>query len=165
MVRTAETVRVYLNTDRQGMVICIHCGVKRPINMSNHTDSAIGGKSLKVKCNACGKIFHIRFDLRRYHRINVNLRGKILQLPARKTLGSIIVVSLSVNSIGFIMNDNYTLKCHGIYEVIFQLDDDHHSIICEEVVVKRINGSFVGAEFHNSNRYSHELDFYTMSDL
>lgn len=164
MVQTVETMRVYLNNNRQGVVTCIYCGVKRPINMSNYTDNYIGGKSLKVKCSACGRVFHVKFDLRRYHRINVNLLGKILHLPARKEMGNVILVSLSISGIGFITSDSDSLKMDNIYEIIFYLDDDNHSIICEEVVVKRINGSFVGSEFYHNDRYNYELDFYIMSE-
>jgi len=164
VVQTVETVRVYLNSERQGMVICMHCGVKRPINMSSYTDRYIGGKSLKVKCSACGKVFHVKFDFRRYHRINVNLLGKILCLPARKELGNIIIVSLSINGIGFIMSNSNTIKINDIYEIIFYLDDDNHSIICEEVIVRRTNGPFVGAEFYHSDRYNYDLDFYIMPE-
>ena len=62
------------------------------------------------------------------------------------------------------MSKSDLLKCDDIYEINFHLDDDNHSIICEEVVVKRISGPFVGVEFYHNDRYNYELDFYIMSE-
>lgn len=132
--------------------------------MSNHTDNYIGGKSLKIKCSTCEKIFHVRFDFRRYHRINVNFPGKILHLPSRKELSNVVVISLSINGVGFIMSNNDILNRSYIYDLVFHLDDDNHSIICEEIVIKRVNGLFVGAEFYYNDRYNYELDFYITSE-
>jgi hypothetical protein len=73
MVPTTETTRIYLNENRQGVVTCVHCDVKHTINMSNYTGDYLGEKSLKVKCSMCNKTFYIKFDLRKYHRININL--------------------------------------------------------------------------------------------
>ncbi len=84
MVQTVETTRVYLNENRQGVVTCVHCGVKYPINMSNYTDQHLGAKALKVKCSSCKRIFHIKFDFRRYHRIDVNISGKISHIHTRE---------------------------------------------------------------------------------
>jgi hypothetical protein len=84
MVQTVETTRVYLNEQRQGVVTCVHCGVKYPINMSNYTDHHLGKKSLKMKCSSCNSIFHIKFDFRIYHRVDVNISGNISSVDTRE---------------------------------------------------------------------------------
>ena len=89
MVRARETTRVYLNKKRQGVVTCVHCDVQRTINMSNYIDQYLGGKPFKVKCDTCHKIFHITFDFRRLHRIDVNFPGKIFSLQTKKDIGTI----------------------------------------------------------------------------
>jgi hypothetical protein len=165
MVHLVETAQIYLNEQRQGLVTCMHCGLKRPIDMANYTDDCLRGKALQVQCSSCGKAFQVKFNSRRYHRINVNLPGKILHFSTRKELSNVIVTSLSVNGICFIISDRDILKCNNLYDLIFYLDDDNHSIICEEIVIKRINSLFVGAEFCHSDRYNHELDFYVTSEL
>jgi hypothetical protein len=165
MVPASETTRVYLNEKRQGVVTCVHCDVKRTINMSNYTDHYLGGKPLKVKCDTCNKIFHVKFDCRRYHRIHVNLPGKIFYLQTKKDIGNIIITSLSCGGIGFIINNNLDIKTDIIYVIEFQLDDEHRSVICEEIVIKRVDGCCVGAEFYHRERYNHALDFYMMRPL
>ena len=163
MAQTVETTRVYLNEKRQGMVTCVHCGVKYPINMSNYTDHHLGTKALKVKCSSCKKIFHIKFDFRRYHRINVNIPGKISHIHTREKKTDMIIVSISVGGVGFTVNGDFLWKKDDIFEITFQLDDDDNAVICEEISIKHSNGPFVGAEFYYSDRYNYELDFYIMS--
>src|SRR5262249_29970071 len=165
MVPARATTRVYLNEQRQGVVTCVHCDVKRTINMSNYTEPYLGGKPLKVKCDACHTIFHIKFDYRRYHRINVNFPGKICYLQTKKDIDIITITSLSCGGIGFLINNNFEIKTDSIYAIQFQLDDEQSSVICEEIVIKRVDACFVGAEFYPRHRYNHALDFYMMRPL
>jgi c-di-GMP-binding flagellar brake protein YcgR len=160
MVPTSETTRIYLNEHRQGVVTCVHCGVKHTINMSNYTDDHLGEKSLKVKCSMCKKTFYIKFDLRKYHRININISGKIFCSQSEKEISDITIISLSLGGIGFFVKEDLNIKNNGIYIIKFQLDDEHVSVICEEIIIRRVDGSFVGAEFYHSDKYNHELDFY-----
>jgi len=161
---TPETRRIYLNENRQGMVTCVHCDVKHTINMSNYTDDYLGKKSLKVKCSMCNKTFYIKFDLRKYHRININIPGKIFHFQYEKEIDDITITSLSLGGVGFIINESLNLEKSDIYRIKFQLDDEYGSVICEEIIIKRIDGSFVGAEFYHSDRYNYELDFYITAE-
>ena len=160
MVPTSEITRIYLNENRQGVVTCVHCDVKHTINMSNYTDDYLGEKSLKVKCSVCNKTFYIKFDLRKYRRININIPGKIFCFRSEKEIDDVTIISLSLGGIGFIIKNNLNIKNNDIYRINFQLDDEYVSVICEEIIIKRVDGCFVGAEFYHSDRYNHELDFY-----
>lgn len=165
MVPTSEITRIYLNENRQGVVTCIHCDVKHTINMSNYTDDYLGQKPLKVKCSVCSKTFYIKFDLRKYHRININLPGKIFCFQSEDAIDDVTIISLSFGGVGFIIKDFLNIKNNDIYRIKFQLDDEYVSVICEEIIIKRVNGCFVGAEFYHSDRYNHELDFYITAAL
>jgi len=165
MVQTTETTRVHLNKNRHGVVTCVYCNAKRTINMSNYTDHYSGEKSLKVKCNICNKVFHIKFDLRRHYRINTNIPGKIFHTCTEEEANDITVVSLSVGGASFIINNDLDVKTGDVYAIKLQLDDKYTSVICEEITIKRVDGRFVGAEFYHSDRYNHELDFYIAAEL
>jgi len=164
MISTMETTRIYLNEHRQGVVTCVHCDVKRTINMSNYTDDYLGEKSLKVKCSMCNKTFLIKFDLRKYHRINVNFPGKIFCFRSGIAIDDVIITSLSLGGVGFTISKVLNIKNDDIYKIKFQLDDEYNSVICEEIIIKRVEGRFVGAEFYHSGRYNHELDFYIAAE-
>jgi hypothetical protein len=160
MVPTMAAIRIYLNEKRQGVVTCGHCGVKRAINMANYTDECLGNKALKVKCNTCNKIFHIKFDLRHYHRIDVDFPGALSHVYTAKAIDDVTITSLSLGGVGFVTNSNLEIKCADIFIIQFQLDDEDRSAICEEIIIKRVDGRFAGAEFSHREKYSHELDFY-----
>ena len=160
MAATTAVIRIYLNEERQGVVTCGHCGVKRAINMANYTNECLGNKPLKVKCNTCNKVFHVKFNLRHYHRIDVAFPGKLSRVHAAKALDEVTITSLSLGGVGFTINANLAIKCADIYSIQFQLDDEERSVICEEILIKRVDRRFVGAEFYHSEKYSHELDFY-----
>src|SRR5262249_17936788 len=119
-----------------------------------------GERALKLECNACDRMFQVQFDFRRYHRININIPGNIFHTCTGKEIDDITITSLSVGGVGFVINNDLEAKSGDIYEIKFQLDDEYNSVICEEIVIKRVDSRFVGAEFYPSDRYSHELDFY-----
>jgi len=99
--------------------------------MSNYTDDYLGEKSLKVKCSTCNKTFYVKFDLRKYHRINTNFPGKIFYFQSEKEIGDITVISLSLGGVGFTVNENLDIKSNKIYRIKFQLDDEYGSVICD----------------------------------
>jgi hypothetical protein len=47
-----------------------------------------------------------------------------------------------------------------VFELIFTLDNAEHSVLEEEIVVRRTAGNYLGAEFRNKYTYNFELDFY-----
>jgi len=132
--------------------------------MSNYTDNYLGKKSLKVKCSTCKKTFYIKFDLRKYHRLDVKFPGKIFYFQSEEDLDDITITSLSLGGVGFTVNNNLTVTSNDIYRIKFQLDDEYSSAICEEIIIKRVDGRFVGAEFYHSDRYNYELDFYIAAE-
>ena len=72
-----KPIRVYLNSNQEGVVICPHCSFGKTINMSNY-QGYFGGKSLKVRCKRCKTSFHVGFDYRQHPRIKINIPGKLL---------------------------------------------------------------------------------------
>src|SRR5262249_15103476 len=132
MVPTTETTRVYLNENRQGVVTCVHCDVKRAINMSNYTDHYLRRQSLKVKCSTCHKIVHIKFDRRKYYRIKVNIHGEFFYFQSGKDIDNITVISLSLGGIGYVISDELSIKSDEIYRIKFKLRDEYSSVPCEE---------------------------------
>ena len=49
--------------------------------------------------------------------------------------------------------------------IMFTLDDSSDSTIREEIIVRRVNGKNIGAEFFDQEKYNFELDFYIMSQI
>jgi hypothetical protein len=102
----------------------------------------------------------VRFDCRRYPRIQVDFLGKLVRLHTQKALGTVKIISLSMGGIGFIINNEITINIGDVFDIQFVLNDDRRSIIREEITIRRTNGHFVGAEFSHQDKYKYELDFY-----
>jgi uncharacterized Zn-finger protein len=153
--------KVYINDEQEGEIICPRCKKKKTINVSNRR---IPQKPIKIKCY-CGHTFNIELEYRKHHRKIVNIPGKIFQRYSNKEIDDVIVISLSVTGLGFETRSLSDIKINDLLEIEFTLDDDFDSIVREEIVVKRVEGNFIGAEFFDQDKYHYELDFYIMPQL
>jgi uncharacterized C2H2 Zn-finger protein len=164
MALRREITRVYLDTNREGTITCIACGVKRTINMSTYGDD-IGGKTLNAQCRTCTAVFRATFDFRRHCRVHVYLPGRLLQLRTREEVEPIVVTSLSVTGLGFVTAPGAAVRVGDKYEVVFVLDDADRSVLFEEIVITRVRGTRVGAAFAPSRYTNHDLIFFMMSEM
>ena len=164
MALRRECTRVYLDTNREGTITCIACGVKRSINMSKYGDE-IGGKTLKAQCRTCTAVFRATFDFRRHCRVHVHLPGRLLQLRTREEVEPIVVTSLSVTGLGFVTTPSVSIRAGDKYEVVFVLDDEDQSVLFEEIVITRVRGTRIGAVFSPSDYANHDLIFFMMSEM
>ena len=160
--QTQKPIRVYLNSNHEGVVICPRCSLEKIVNMADY-QGYFGGKSLKIGCKKCKASFHVEFDYRQHPRIKVNIPGKLL-LTDLHTEQDVIVTSLSVSSTGFTIIDVPKINIDKIFDIQFHLGDNDRSFIKEKITIRRINGDFVGAEYCY-DAYRHELDFYVMHTL
>jgi hypothetical protein len=157
---TLETTIVRLNEHYEGVITCGHCGTRKTVQLASHYfDAQSPSRDKKVKC-VCGTIFHVQFDLRKYPRITVSLRGEIFQPGQKKKISDIMIKSLSVGGIGFETSSEMLFRKGDRLEVVFSLDDDTQAVIREEIVVKNVQKAFIGAEFAHKEKYNYELDFY-----
>lgn len=153
--------KVYINRENEGEVICPNCGKTKIINVSNHR---ISQKPIRVKCQ-CSHSFNIVLEYRRYHRKTVNIPGKLFQRQSTTPVDDVMITSISVVGVGFEIKSAMGVKVDEVYDIVFTLDDDLDSMVREEVMIKRIEGTFVGAEFTDQDKYHHELDFYLTTQI
>jgi hypothetical protein len=153
--------KVYINRENEGEILCPNCKKTKFINVSNHR---IPKRPLRLRCH-CGHSFTILIEYRKHHRKNVNIPGKLFLKQNNTEICNIIITSLSVVGIGFEVKSINTIKINDVYEISFTLDDKLDSMIQEEIIVKRIEGNFIGAEFSDQDKYSYELDFYILKQL
>jgi hypothetical protein len=164
MTTILEMTRVYLDAQRCGDVTCPKCGVIRTVNLA-HYKGELGGKVLKVKCTACAMVVNVRFDFRRHHRVAVRLPGTLLQCGTKHVLASLTVTSLSVSGVGCTLCTPLSVQSGEHYDIIFCLDDADRTLIFETIVMRRVKGKEVRAEFCLEDAYHSALDFYLMDVL
>ena len=168
MAHPMETTRVYLDDHRRGVVTCPHCGDTQALNMARYPD-ALGGTACHVLCGACGREFRLLFERRRHPRLSVSLPGTLFPSAPQdepdersQKLGytAITVTSLAAGGIGF--RPQTPVSCHvgDRYYVIFVLPDTDHSLICEDIVIRRMTPQGVGAAFCRPPGSHPALDWY-----
>lgn len=146
MVAMLETVYVYLNKSHQGKVQCVHCRTKTSLTMAHHK-AQLGSKALQVHCPACRKFFCVIFEYRRHHRTQSALPGKLFLYNVPDELDTITVTSLSASGIGFTTTQHIPTPGER-YDVVFFLDDKHRTVLMEEIIIRWVAGTAVGAEFY-----------------
>jgi len=156
-----EPIKVYMDSENEGEIICPNCENKKIINVANYR---IATKPIKVKCR-CGHSFSIMLEHRRYHRRNTTIPGKIFHAESKKEIDNILIKSISVTGIGFETKSLRGIKVGDTFEIAFLLKDSFDSAVRESIVVRRVHGSFIGAEFLDKDKYNYELDFYVMPEL
>ncbi len=160
MAATVGISRVYLNEDGHGVITCRHCDVQRPIRTSQRLHESIHRKLVKTRCKSCESIFYVRFNCRRDPRIPAHFPGQLVRTYPQEVLGNVRIISLSLGGISFILTKDIPINIDDIFDIQFVLDDDCQSMIHEEIIVRRTNGSCIGAEFSHHDTYKYELDFY-----
>lgn len=156
-----KITKVYINQENEGEIICPSCDKTRAVNISNQR---VPLRPIKVKCT-CGDSFSILLEYRKYHRKRVNIPGRLLDTISHAEVGEIWVTSLSVTGIGFEVTTPHEFGVNDVFEIQFTLDDDYDAVISEEIVLKRIDGNYVGAIFSDQNKYNYNLDFYITSQF
>jgi hypothetical protein len=160
-MKDMKVIKIFVNNNNDGEIVCPKCEKTKTIHLSK---DRIPLKPIRVKCN-CGYSFSILLEYRQYHRKVVNIPGKLLHRETGDEIAEIVVTSVSVIGIGFDLKSVAPVTENEVYRVVFTLDDSLESTLHEEIVVKRISGKSIGAEFGDQEKYNYELDFYIMSQL
>jgi hypothetical protein len=156
-----EPIKVYMDSENEGEIICPNCENKKIISVANNR---IATKPIKVKCR-CGYSFSIVLEHRRYQRRNATIPGKLFHADSKKEVDDILIKSISVTGIGFETKSIRGIKVGDTFEIAFLLKESFDSAVRESIVVKRVQGNFIGAEFSDQDKYNYELDFYVMPQL
>jgi hypothetical protein len=150
-------IRVCLNKEKKGFVTCRQCGITHIIDVSKRSDMI--EKPVLAKCN-CGMVSKIIFE-RKFHRIKTSIPATLYHANALQLAEQVLITSLSVGDVGFLTSGN-NIKMDQTYRLKFALDDPMRQEISKGIVIRRVNGNDVGAEFQDRESYDHALDFYTM---
>ena len=85
--------------------------------------------------------------VRQHTRKKTNLPGVLHNLSPDLPGEKIIIEDLSRGGLGFRMSKESDMKVNQVFHVDFLLDDKHQSIISKTLIVTRVSGPHIGAEF------------------
>jgi hypothetical protein len=168
MAHQLETTRVFVDEHRRGVATCPHCGDAHALNLTIYR-FPLGGKACHGLCKTCGRLFRLLFDYRRHLRRPVSLPGRLLPAPPQaepdegsQKLGdtAITVTSLSTSGISFRTQTPMSCPVGARYYVVFVLPDTDHSLICEDIIMRRSDAQGGGAAFCRPPGSNPALDWY-----
>ena len=96
-----------------------------------------------------------------YHK-KVSLDGEFVLLRT-KSYGHMKVEGISLLEMGFTITSRQYVQVGDFLDITFHLDDLKRSLIERRVVVRKVNGKQIDAEFYNPPPYAKNLGFYLMS--
>ena len=92
----------------------------------------------------------------------VSLGGEFIRLKSRES-GHIRIEKLSISSIKFRISKSHRIQVNDFLDIQFVLDDIKKSLIKRRIVVRKIKGNHINADFYNPPPYAKNLGFYLMS--
>jgi len=150
--------KAFVREDGTTVVKCPSCGHARTVSVQRFKEKK---KVIKVKCS-CRESYTVSLELRKMYRRSTNLKGSYINISLNNEIGMMIVKDVSMGGIGFeAIGGNRIEKEHEL-DVTFTLDDTHSSVIKKQVVVRIVNGNYVGCEFIHSLEYNKALGFYLL---
>jgi hypothetical protein len=148
--------KVFTSSTHQAPFLCEACGKQVVKDVSRFTalDQEI---QLKWTC-VCGRPNSVMLERRRFIRKNVNLAGvcSFETQDGRSLCAAITLLDISQRGLRFKPAQDHRqppLKPGQRLSIRFNLNDQFKTAIDREVIVRKVNGDVVGAEFISDDHY------------
>lgn len=151
--------KIYIDGRSAVTLGCAQCGNCRTISASNIN---ITRRPIRVKCS-CGEVSYVIFEERQHYRKLTHLTGVFAKVEAPQVFTRIKINNLSKTGLGFSTLLPSGLKKDDLLVVEFTLDNVKRSLIKSNMVVRNVEGNYVGAEFCEMDEHTKkELGFYLL---
>lgn len=148
--------KLFVNSDNIATFECPKCKKSWEKDLSQQIDRFINNR---IKCTCpCGFSFPVTLDKRRHLRKITDLTGSFVHERSKRR-GIIRVKNISKSGVGFELTSEQFMHIGDRLGLKFNLDDPESSFLYKEVIVKKIDGKYVGVEFCES-RHRDGLEFY-----
>lgn len=143
-----ETIRVFLNEELSGNVVCKKCGNLKQINFQ--------GKEIPLSATAkckCGNIFAISFEKRQYYRKQVSITGKCF-FPGDREAILIKLTDVSQGGVSFVKPTAKNPQPDDTIKITFELENG--TINCTAKICN-VHNDRVGARFTSIDEHSRKI--------
>ncbi|MHB8808542.1 MAG: PilZ domain-containing protein [Desulfobulbaceae bacterium] len=154
-----ETVKAFVRENDTVTIVCPVCKTPKNAAVGSFRDKS---HYLKVRCS-CENVFTVHLDFRQHYRKGTDLSGTFRSITPPGMGGDIHIKDISVSGIGFTVNGMQFLERGHTLILTFTLDDKKKTTLSKEVVVRSVQGDFVGCRFVETKAYEKELGFYLKS--
>lgn len=155
-----EAKKIFVEDDNMARILCPGCGAAKSANVEKFRGQK---KTLSVRCKKCGGNFSIFLEFRAAVRKKVHLNGYCKKVGTNKW-HKIVVKDIShVSQTGIRITGPHNLKEGDEVGIKFTLDDENHSEIERDTVVRWVKNREAGLEVTNNAPYESKLGFYLLS--
>lgn len=155
-----QQVRTFVRKNNTTTIVCPGCNLTKNIPVGTYKDKK---HFLKVRC-PCGQIFEVLLDFRQFYRKEIQLPGVARVLgPHYEERHSVLIKNLSFSGAGFITKLPKSVRCGQRLILEFYLDDKKKQFQKKEIVIKVINGEYIGGQFKDIDPFERELGFFLKS--
>ena len=148
---------VFVNNEYKAIFTCPQCTKSKTVDISNLLMQK-KKLTIRVKCT-CGHIYPVVLERRKFYRKKTSLPGIFILEQSMKEF-TMTVTNLSRFGLEFNSTESEKLKVGDHLGEEFRLDDKSRSLIRKKIIIKKIDGKTVGAEFYLPDEYDKALGFY-----
>jgi hypothetical protein len=157
------TEKIYMTSQQMATFVCPKCSRSKTVSVSKYAnvDKLI---RVNVKC-PCGHAYTSLLEKRKQYRKATSLPASYIHFIDGRPVnrGVMTVEDISSTGMKLKLNAPQGFTVGDQMEVKFNLDDTHRTMIKKRVIVRNINGPFVGVEFGPAEALDKALGFYLFS--
>ena len=153
---------VYISSTNHATFTCPECETTKTVDVTRYAKMEQTVK-VKSKC-ACGNTWTSVLEKRKVYRKRVSLPGTFAHIvnntPVSK--GDMEVTDISAGGLKIKLLEPVDLRIDDKLSVEFHLDDPRRTPINKDVLVKNIDGVYIGVAFSRAEANDPALGFYLM---
>jgi len=153
---------VYISQTNHVTFTCPECEATKTVDVTRYAQMDQTVK-VKSKCS-CGNTWTSVLEKRKVYRKGVSLLGTFTHIVDNNpvTKGSMEVTDISAGGLKIKMLEPVDLRMNDKLRVEFKLDDPRQTPISKDVLVKNIDGVYIGLAFSRAETDDPALGFYLM---
>lgn len=154
---------VYISQTNHATFTCPKCEATKTVDVSRYAQMEQTVR-VKSKCGSCGNTWTSVLEKRKVYRKGVSLPGDFTHIVDNNpvTKGSMEVTDISSGGLKMKLLELLDLRLNDKLHVEFHLDDPRNTLISKDVLVKNIDGNYIGAAYSRSEADDPALGFYLM---
>ena len=153
---------VYISSTNHATFTCPECEATKTVDVTRYARME---QTVKVKSRcACGNTWTSVLEKRKVYRKGVSLLGTFTHMVNNNpvTKGEMEVTDISAGGLKIKLLEPVDLRMDDKLRVEFQLDDARQTPISKDVLVKNIDGLYIGVAFSRAEADDPALGFYLM---
>lgn len=163
--RTTQISAFICSTCHLAAFECPNCQRSKSINMNKQLQAeSFEPIEIEYECQ-CGAAYTVRLERRKHRRKETRLSGIYTHMVGKRKLNKGIMTVVDVSRSGlklkFNLNVNQYFSVGDRLYVEFHLDDNTHTLIQKEVMIKGIADNTIGVEFADQESEHDAIGYFT----